>query len=160
MKSVIFYHHARTLCSPNLSHMDFLDGPAAIQWSRMTIPCAGQDASPNEFMNPEILEINRHKNIYSFGLVLPAIFPGCVISSCVCIILLFEQVLRAMSNIHIVRQHSENASETSIWRELTASNHEILHFCMHARNLDPLQSLSYGFSQVSRCNPRKHNDIF
>ena len=30
--------------------------------------------------------------------------------------------------IHNVRQHSENASETSIWRELTASNHEIHHF--------------------------------
>ena len=30
--------------------------------------------------------------------------------------------------IHNVRQRSENASETSIWRELTASNHEIHHF--------------------------------
>ena len=189
-----------------------------------------------------------------------------------------------MSNIHIVRQHSENASETSIWRELTASNHEIHHFsswaqtcpavdlricyigfpellrksslvcllcslaislqtngsilstwqkktpvainsfalswpafslvalllfelqlvkdsrralwviaqstmcvstakmllkrqfgvswrplimkffishnCVHARNLDLLQSLSYWFSWVSRCNPLKHNNIF
>ena len=27
--------------------------------------------------------------------------------------------------IHNVRQHSENASETPIWRELTASYHEI-----------------------------------
>ena len=37
--------------------------------------------------------------------------------------------------IHNVRQHSENASETSIWRELTASNHEIHHFSSWAQNL-------------------------
>ena len=35
--------------------------------------------------------------------------------------------------IHYVRQHSENASETSIWRELTASNHEIHHFSSWAQ---------------------------
>ena len=30
-----------------------------------------------------------------------------------------------MSNFHIVRQHNEHASETTIWRELTASYHEL-----------------------------------
>ena len=34
--------------------------------------------------------------------------------------------------IHNVRQHNENASETSIWRKLTASNHEIRHFSSRA----------------------------
>ena len=79
--------------------MDFLNGPTAIQWSRLIISCATQDASPNELVNPKILEINRHRNTHSFGLVLPAICPGCVISSCVCIVLLFEQILRAMYKI-------------------------------------------------------------
>ena len=90
------HHHARTLSPPNLSHMDFLDGPAAIQWSRLIISCTTQDASPKELVNPKILEMNRYKNIHKFGLILPAIVPACVISSCVCIVLLFEQVLRAM----------------------------------------------------------------
>ena len=94
-----FHHADETLTQLNLSNMDFLDDPAAIHGSRLIISCATQDASPNELMNPEILEINRHKKIYSFGLVLPAIFPVCVISSCVCIVLLVEQVLRAMYNI-------------------------------------------------------------
>ena len=37
--------------------------------------------------------------------------------------------------IHNVRQHSENASETSIWREPTASDYEILHFFIMSPNL-------------------------
>ena len=67
-----------------------------------------------------------------------------------------------MSNIHIVRQHSENASETSIWRELTASYHEILmfHNCVHARDLVTTQSFSYGFSWWSRCNPQQQDNLF
>ena len=66
-----------------------------------------------------------------------------------------------MSNIHIVRQHNENASETSIWRELTASDHEILifHNCVHARDLVTTQSFSYGFSGWSRCNPQQQDKL-
>ena len=40
--------------------------------------------------------------------------------------------------IHNVRQHSDNASETSIWRELTASNHEIHHFSSSAQTCPPV----------------------
>ena len=65
-----------TLKSPNLSHVDFLDGPAAIQWSRLMFPRTTQDASPNEHMHPEILMENHHKITYSFAWYFLAITPA------------------------------------------------------------------------------------
>ena len=53
-----------------------------------------------------------------------------------------KQVLRAMSSFRIVRQHSENASETSIWRELTASDHEIRHFSRDTKIMIMLRTLA------------------
>ena len=47
---------------------------------------------------------------------------------CVSITLRACNYSEAYSTSHNVRQHSENASETLIWRELTASEHEI-HDC-------------------------------
>ena len=70
--------------------MDFLDDPAATHWCRLIISRAKQDEVPNELSNPEILMKNHHKSTHSFGLVFPTIFPDTDISSCVCIILLFE----------------------------------------------------------------------
>ena len=64
---------------PNLSHMDFLDGPAAIQLSRLIISCTTQDASPNEYIDPEISMKNRPNRTYSFCWSWPAIFPDSVI---------------------------------------------------------------------------------
>ena len=57
-----------------------------------------------------------------------------------------------MSSFRIVRQHSENASETSIWRELTASGGQKSLFLKkyenhdHAPDLGPAVTFSYGFS--------------
>ena len=94
-----------TLVPPNLSHMDFLDDPAAIHGCRLIIYRAKQDESPNEFTNPEILKKNHHKNIHSFGFILPAIFPATDISSCACIVLLSE----ASSSSHVILQHCASA---------------------------------------------------
>ena len=66
-----------------------------------------------------------------------------------------------MSSFRIVRQHSENASETSIWRELTASGDQTSLFLEkyenhdHAPDLGVAVTCSYGFSQTSRCNQTK-----
>ena len=90
MKSVRFPSSGLTLLHLNLSHMDFLDGPAAIHRCKLIISCATQDERPNELTNLEILMINHHKYIHIFCLILPAIFPDTDISSCVCIILLSE----------------------------------------------------------------------
>ena len=59
--------------------MDFLDDPAAIQGSRLIISDATQDESSNEYIDLEILMRNHHKRIYSFTLILPAIFPDTLI---------------------------------------------------------------------------------
>ena len=67
-------HH--TLMPPNLSHMDFLDDPAAIHGCRLIISCTTKDAGPNEHMHPEILMINHHKFTYSFALIFPAFLPA------------------------------------------------------------------------------------
>ena len=99
-----FYHAHMTLISPNLSHMDFLDDPAAIHACRLIISRATQDEVPNELTNPEILMKNHHKIIYSFALILPAIFPATDISSCVCIVLLFETSSSSHVQYHIARQ--------------------------------------------------------
>ena len=105
MKSTIFPSCWHTLSHLNLSHMDFLDGPAAIHWSRLIIYCTTQDASPNELTDPEIFKKNHHKYIHSFAGSWPAIFPGCVISSCACIVLLSE----ASSSSHVILPHCASA---------------------------------------------------
>ena len=54
MKSVRFLSSGLTLASPNLSHMDFPDGPAAILRSKLIISDTTQDESSNEHIDPEI----------------------------------------------------------------------------------------------------------
>ena len=125
--------------------MDVLDDPAAIHGSRMMISCATQDASPNELMNPAILLENHHKYIHSFGLILHAIFPDTDISSCVCIVLLFETSSSSHVQSLIARQHGPLGPETVTGPCLTASNHEIYNIHHHARYLVPTKSFSYGF---------------
>ena len=84
------HHTHNSLSNLKLSHMDFLNDPAAIHGCRLIISRATQDEVPHEFTNPEILMKNHHKNIHSFALILPAIFPDTDISSCVCILLIFD----------------------------------------------------------------------
>ena len=140
-------HHARlALCSPNLSHMDFLDGPAAIHRCRLIIPCTTQDVSPNELGNPENMKNNHHRNIHSFTLILPAIFPDTDISSCVCIVLLFETSSSSHVQYHIARQRGPLGPEPAIGPCLNASDHKICHICIKCTNLVPPKSFSYGFS--------------
>ena len=158
MKSVIFYHAHMTLGHPQLPHMDFLDGPTAIHRCRLIISCARQDASPNELGNPEILMKNHHKITHSFALILPAIFPDTDISSCVCIVLLFETSSSSHVQSIIARQRGPLGPETATGPCLTASNHEICHDHHHARNLVATKSFSYGFSGWPRCNPRMQTD--
>ena len=55
-----------TLVQPNLSHMDFLDDPAAIQGCTLILSCTTHNASSNEHMHPEILMKNHHWRTYSF----------------------------------------------------------------------------------------------
>ena len=160
MKSVRFPSSGLTLSHLRLFHMDFLDDPAAIQWSRLIISCATQDASPNELGNPEILMINHHKIIYSFCLIVPAIFPDTDISSCVCIVLLFETSSSSHVLYHIARQRGPLGPEAIIWSCLTSSEHEICHICIKCTNLETPKSFSYGFSGWPRCNPLKQTDIF
>ena len=135
-----------TLSSPNLSHMDFLDDPAAIHGCRLIISRAKQDASPNDCRNPEILKRNHHRNIHSFLGSWPAIFPDTDISSCVCIVLLFETSSSSHVQYHIARQRGPLGPEPAIGPCLTASDHEIWHICIKHTDLDSPQSLSYGFS--------------
>ena len=54
--------------------------------------------------------------------------------------------------IHNVRQHNENASETSIWRELTASNHENPAFSSWAQTCSEvdLRICYIGFPELLR----------
>ena len=134
---ICHFHHARlTLGSPNLSHMDFLDGPAAIHRCRLRIPCTTQDASPNELGNPEKMKNNHHRNTHTFALILPAIFPDTDISSCVCIVLLFETSSSSHVQSIIARQRGPLGPETVTGPCLTASNHEIYNIHHHARYLD------------------------
>ena len=49
-----FHHIDKTLVSPNLCHMDFLDDPAAIHGSRLIISRSTKDLISNEYINPEI----------------------------------------------------------------------------------------------------------
>ena len=122
-----------TLYQFNLSHIYFLDNPAAIHGSRLIISRVTKDAGPNELMNPEILMKNHHKNIHSFALILPAIFPDTDISSCVCIVLLFETSSSSHVQYHIARQRGPLDPEPAIGPCRTASEHEICHvYIKHA----------------------------
>ena len=51
-------------------------GAAAFHGCRLIIPCGKQDAGPNELIVPEISMENHKKNILSFTLIRPAIFPA------------------------------------------------------------------------------------
>ena len=118
MKNQKFLIMHETLFPPNLSHMDFLDDPAAIHRCRLIISRATQDASPNELMNPEIFKKNHHRNTYSFPGSLPAITPAEYYSPCVCILFLSE----ASSSSH-VRFHCASARTPGPWRvHLPSSN--------------------------------------
>ena len=158
MKSAICASCWRTLSSLDLSHMDFLDDPAAIHGCRLITSCATQDAGPNELTNPEILMKNHHRNIHSFALILHAIFPATDISSCVCIVLLFETSSSSHVQYHIARQRGPLGPEPAIGPCLTASDHEICHICIKSTDLVPPKSFSYGFSRWPRCNPLKQTD--
>ena len=124
MKSVTFHHVHETLNAPNLSHMDFLDDPAAIHGSRLIISCTTKDASSNELSNPEILMRNHHRNIFSFTGYLPAITPDTDISSCACIVLLSEASSSSHVEFNIARQRGPMSPETSKFACLTSSKHE------------------------------------
>ena len=63
MKSATCASCSRTLASFNLSHMDCLDGLPATYGSILIISCTTNNASPNEYINPEILMKNHHKGI-------------------------------------------------------------------------------------------------
>ena len=68
---------------------------------------------------------NHHGNIHSFALILPAALPGCVISSCVCIVLIFETSSSSHVQCHIARQRGPLGPELAFGPCLAASNHEI-----------------------------------
>ena len=80
MKSIIFHDIDETLIPFNLSHIDFLGDPVAFYGSRLIISKTREDESPNEYKDPEISANNHPKRIYSFTLMLPAIFPDTLIS--------------------------------------------------------------------------------
>ena len=138
--------------------MDFLDDPAAIHGCRLIISRSKQDEVQNELTNPEILMKNHHKYTHSFALMLPAIFPDTDISSCVCIVLLFETNSSSHVLHHITHQRRPLGHGTSIWPCLMSSNHEICHFLSCSQFLVLTQSPSYGFSGCPRCNPWKQTD--
>ena len=158
MKSIKIPSSGLTLLHLVLSHMDFLNDPAAIQWSKLIKPCATQDEKPNELTNLEILMKNHHKYIHSFGLILPAIFPDTDISSCVCVVLLFETSSSSHVKYHIARQRGPLGPERSIWACLTSFKHEICQNLIKWTDLVPPQALAYGFSRWPRCNPLKQVD--
>ena len=137
MKSVKFPSSGRTLMRPNLPHMDFLDDPAAIHGSRLTISRFTKDERSNEHINPEILSNNHLKFIYSFTWYLPAFIPDGVMSSCACIVLLSEASSSSHVEFNIARQRGPLSPETSIWACLTASNHEIHHMSITLTTLTP-----------------------
>ena len=68
--------HARHPGQLNLSHMDFLDSPAAIHSSRTPISDATQSAGPNELMDPEKSMKNNQIFTFSFLGFGPAILPA------------------------------------------------------------------------------------
>ena len=94
-----------TLVHLNLSHMDFLDDPAATHGSRLIISRFTKDEASNEHINPEISLTNNLKFTYSFALILLSITLADIISSCACIVLLSE----ASSPSHVFLQHCASA---------------------------------------------------
>ena len=98
LKSIMMACMRDTLSHPNLSHMDFPDGPAAIQRSTTTISDTTKSPSPNEYKHPEISMKNHQISTYSFLGSGPAIFPASVISSHACIVFLSE----ASSSSHVI----------------------------------------------------------
>ena len=158
MKSVTFASSAQTLSHLNLSHIDFLDDPAAIHWSRLIISCATQDAGPNELTNPEILMKTHHKYTHNFALIWLAIFPDTDISSCVCIVLLFETSSSSHVECHIARQRKPLGHGTSIWACLMSSEHEICQISIKWTDLVSPKSPSHWFSGWPRCNPLMQTD--
>ena len=101
--------HALTLVPSNFSRMDFLDCPLVTGLCRLTYSSTTKDASPNEYIDPELCTINRPKIIYSFLGSWPAVFPGCVISSHACIVLLSD----ASSSSHVL--FSTSCVSTDPW---------------------------------------------
>ena len=114
--------------------------------------------SLNELMDPEILMKNHHKYTHSFGLILPAIFPDTDIYSCVCIVLLSETSSSSHVQYHIALQRWPLGPERSIWACLTSSKHGICQNHIKWTDLAPPQSISYGFSGWSCCNPQMQTD--
>ena len=94
-----------TLAQPNLSHIDFPDGPAAIHGSTTPYSCTTQSPSPNEHKHPEISMKNHQIFTYIFLGSGPAIFPASIISSHACIVFLSE----ASSSSHVILQHCASA---------------------------------------------------
>ena len=116
-----------TLTQPNLSHIDFLDFPAAIHTCTLIISCTTNNASSNEHMHPEILMKNHHKNTYSFAWYSPAIIPDHDISSCTCIVLLSEANSLSHVEFNIARQRGPLGHEPIILLDLTPADHQICH---------------------------------
>ena len=139
MKSIIFSSYSLTLTSPNLSHMDFLDDPAAIHGSRLIISCTTKDASSNEYMHPEIWTNNCPKTTHSFTGYLPAITPDTDISSCACIVLLSE----ASSSSHVILQHCASAQTPGPW-----DGHLALSSVLWAWNLSHFIMLTRPWSSL------------
>ena len=90
LKSIMIACTRDPLYQPNLAHINFPDGPAAIQRSRTTISDTTKSPSPNEYKHPEISMKNHQIFIYSFLGSRPAIFPASIISSHACIVFLSE----------------------------------------------------------------------
>ena len=73
---------------------------------------------------------NRPNFIHSFGLILPAIFPDTVISSCACIVLLSEASSSSHVLFLIARQRDKFASERSKIRRLTSQKPKFCQICI------------------------------
>ena len=146
MKSAMMTIIHETLSPLNLSHMDFLDDPAAIHGCRLIISRSKQDEVQNKLTNPEIFMKTHHRNIHSFTWSWPDITPDTDISSCVCIVLLFETSSSSHVQYHIARQRRPLGHGTSIWACLMSSEHEICQILIKHSNLVAYRSFSYGFS--------------
>ena len=70
-----FHHSHNSLSHLKLSHMDFLDDPAAFHGCRLIISDVTQDESPNELTNQK-LSMKKQPNLtYSFTWLKAPIFP-------------------------------------------------------------------------------------
>ena len=85
---IYHFHHAdEILKSPNLSHVDFLDDPAAIHGSRLIISRSTKTRIQTNWSIQKYYEITI-LNLYIVSLILLAITLADMISSCACIMLL------------------------------------------------------------------------